>query len=176
MDEPIHVTCYRCQHVLKAPREAAGKHGKCPHCQCTLYIPTPVDELEEIPLAPTDEDPVQTKSAEQEMREFQAELLREREEPASSKKSSAPPPSKPAAASGVNINQAIMAYLTAMKSSQLQKADQIAHQLHAVREQASNRIQQLLVDAMKPDELRDLPDGIYHGFLRKLLEQLKSEE
>ena len=51
MSDRIQITCEHCNHVIKAPRKAAGRRGKCPYCHNSIYVPTPSDELEEIPFS-----------------------------------------------------------------------------------------------------------------------------
>ncbi len=71
MSDHIRVTCEHCNHVIKAPRKAAGRRGKCPHCHNSVYIPTPESELDEIPLALEDE---QAHSAAQQLEKEAAEV------------------------------------------------------------------------------------------------------
>ncbi len=177
MDEPIRVTCQACNHVIKAPRTAAGRRGKCPHCKNEVYVPTPVDELEDIPLAPL--DPAEASGSQamsQEEQDIAAALRREvgAEEPADSRPprpgARAVPPQSPA-----QISEAIIRFLLAMQASDLPKAERIASELRSNAAQARRRIQQMMVDAMPPHEVRDMPGGLYQGFLRKLQDDLPDE-
>ena len=52
----IQLHCPRCGKLIKAPDNAGGKHGKCPYCKESVYVPMPADEVEEIGLAPVDEE------------------------------------------------------------------------------------------------------------------------
>ncbi len=51
----IEFHCEHCSKLIKAPNEAGGQNGKCPHCKAVNYIPMPQDEAEELPLVPLDE-------------------------------------------------------------------------------------------------------------------------
>ena len=51
----IELHCDHCGQRIRAPAEAGGRWGDCPQCGQKVYIPTPADEREEIPLAPVDE-------------------------------------------------------------------------------------------------------------------------
>jgi len=52
----ITFRCEHCHKDVRAPGEAAGRRGKCPHCGQTSYIPAPTAEEDLIDLAPIDED------------------------------------------------------------------------------------------------------------------------
>ena len=173
MSDRIRITCQHCNHVIKAPRQAAGKRGKCPYCQNSVYVPTPEEDLEEIPLASDDEESLaRADRLEKEAQEVAAAIRRERCEPPEN----APHPaaaSKPIPDSSLlDINAAIIRYLLAMQISELEKAEAIAGELKGAARQAKSKIQQMMVDAIRPEAVSSLPDGLYQGFLRKLLEQL----
>ena len=174
MSEHIEVRCEHCNHMIKAPKTAAGKRGKCPHCKSSVYVPTPQGELEEIPLAPLEE--TDASRADSEFKAVEAELRRQREAPAGEKKSrplSGKPVGKRAsAATKVNLNDAIVEYLLAMGDSKLQRADQLLQMLRSDADAAKSKVQQLLVDTLKPSKLVDMPSGLYQGLLRKLQTEL----
>ena len=179
MSDRIRITCNHCNHVIKAPRQAAGKRGKCPHCHNSVYVPTPQEDLEEIPLAAGDEDSLaRADRLEKEAQDVAAAIRRE---------TSAPPGERPQPDSGsprdaashpdsrqpaADVNGAIIRYLLAMQASDLENSEDIARELKGSARQAKSKIQQMMVDAIRPEALRSLPEGLYQGFLRKLLEQL----
>ena len=59
----LQFRCEKCHKTVKAPDSTTGKRGKCPDCGNTSYIPS-MEEPEEIPLAPIDEESEQEKSKE----------------------------------------------------------------------------------------------------------------
>ncbi len=59
-----------------------------------------------------------------------------------------------------------------MQASDLEKSEDIARELKGSARQAKSKIQQMMVDSMRPEAVRSMADGLYQGFLRKLLEQL----
>jgi hypothetical protein len=164
---------------------AGGRYGKCPGCHNPIYVPTPDDGLEEIPLAPVDDD---AERRDREARRVEADILREKEEGSAPARGAAPqapgrrespvPKETPAGADTpaltVQITDVILEYLVAMKNSELDKARRLADRLSKVRHQAHSRIQQLMVDAMPPPKLGDMPSGLYLGFLKKLDETLEA--
>lgn len=181
MEDNIQVTCQTCNHVVKAPRAAGGKWGKCPFCHNRVYVPTPPDELEDIPLAPIDQDAEeQAEKLKQEELRIDSAIWHEPSEPDKPDKP-APPQNRPSAgippqpaSSAINITDTIVAYLQALQSSNLEKAEQLAAQLSAHKNNATDRIQQLMVDPVPPAPVRDMPPGLFQGLLRKLLEQIDS--
>ena len=174
-EDHIQVKCDHCNHIIKAPRKAAGKRGKCPHCQNSVYVPTPEDELDEIPLAPVDESADErARRLEREAFEVASALRREAASPDDKEPAAAP---EAAAARGpatpaVDVGDAIVEYLRAMQASDLPGAERAARELKAVARAAKSKIQQMMVDSMPPAAVRNMPSGLYQGFLRKLLEQL----
>lgn len=176
MSEHIEVRCEKCNHTIKAPKTAAGKRGKCPHCKSSVYVPTPEDELDEIPLAPLKEGDVSR--SEDDFKEVEAELRRQREEPAGKGKAK-PVPGRPvsgrrsASASKIDLNEAIVEYLAAMGESKLDRAGAMLDALRADAAAAQSKVQQLLVDTLKPSKLVDMPTGLYQGLLRKLQKELE---
>ncbi len=175
MSDHIRVTCEHCNHAIKAPLKAAGRRGKCPHCHNSVYIPTPQSELDEIPLELDDED---TRAAAERLKkeamEIAAALGRETKEvprPTVIPHQESPAPQK-TALNATEINDLIIRYLLAMQVSELERAETLTVELKGAARQAKSKIQQMMVDAMRPEAVRSMADGLYQGFLRKLLEQL----
>ncbi len=52
----ITFRCEHCHKEVKAPDAAGGRRGKCPFCQQSTYIPSPVSEEDILPLAPVSEE------------------------------------------------------------------------------------------------------------------------
>src|SRR4051794_14318767 len=79
----IEFHCEHCGKLIQAPPEAAGKRGKCPHCQSVGYIPSSRDQLEVYDLAPEDPEAERRRVREEAVaHEIQRKLLHERQEPA----------------------------------------------------------------------------------------------
>lgn len=177
MADSIKLTCPNCDKTIKAPRAAAGKRGKCPHCHTSIYVPTPREEIEEIPLAPL-EGNLGPQVRRQDF-ELEAALRRDREAPDGGEPAGPRPGPAPAGeqadagATSASIQDLIVEYLVAMQSSSLREAASCVQQLKRSPHQAKSKIQQLMVDAMPPDRVREMPAGLYRGFLRKLLDQLE---
>ena len=175
MSDHIRVTCEHCNHVIKAPRKAAGRRGKCPHCHNSVYIPTPESELDAIPLEPDDEQAhAAAQRVEKEAVALTAAMRRETKEapePTVTPQQEGPAPRK-SALNATDINDLIIRYLLAMQVSELERAEALTAELKGAARQAKSKIQQMMVDALRPEAVRSMADGLYQGFLRKLLEQL----
>jgi phage FluMu protein Com len=175
MSDHIRITCQHCNHVIKAPRKAVGRRGKCPHCHNSVYIPTPESELDEIPLELDDKETRATKERlEKEAMEIAAAIGRETKEapqPRVTPQREGPAPHK-TALDATEINDLIIRYLLAMQVSELERAEALVTELKGAARQAKSKIQQMMVDSMRPEAVRSMADGLYQGFLRKLLEQL----
>ncbi|MHC4064839.1 MAG: hypothetical protein ACYSUQ_02630 [Planctomycetota bacterium] len=174
----IEFHCTHCTKLIRAPREHGGKRGKCPYCKQSVYVPTAPDELDEIPLAPMDQDDEQRrKELEAESQRVQRALLGERGEPppesgrrSQSGAETAMPPPRPG--DGQEIAPLVLNYVTAMRDSNLDEADRICLSLRAQADAARNHVQRLLVDELPPPGLEGFPPALFKGFLRTLLDRL----
>jgi len=172
----IEFHCKHCNKLVRAPREAGGKRGKCPYCKQSVYIPTPPDEREEIPLAPLDqEDEHRRKRLEAESLSIERALLRERREPpetgprAGSGETAMPPPR---GEGSEDVEALVLSFVKAMRDSKLREADDICIRLRTEPESARDHVQRLLVDEIPPAGLETLPPALFKGFLRTLLDRL----
>ena len=175
MSDHIRVTCEHCNHVIKAPLKAAGRRGKCPHCHNSVYIPTPESDLDAIPLEPDDQEiRAEAHRLEKEDVALAAAIGRETKEapvPTVTPRQEGPAPRKKAL-DVTDISQLIIRYLLAMQVTELERAEALVTELKGAARQAKSKIQQMMVDSMRPEAVRSMADGLYQGFLRKLLEQL----
>jgi hypothetical protein len=170
MSDTIRVTCTACNKSIKAPRDAGGRWGSCPGCRARVYIPTPADEIEDIPLAPLEDD-----GGVREAQEINAALLRAKAAPeGSSGQSKATSKPRPASVDARRIPDLIVTYLLALKESDLDAAQSVTLQLKTAAVPALDRVQQMMVDAMPPAKLGDMPPALYMGFLRKLQQELEA--
>src|SRR5205085_1065447 len=115
-----------CGKVIQAPRETAGKRGKCPHCQNVCYIPSPRDELEEYDLVPEDTEAERRRAREEAAaRDIQHRLLHERKEIAGPDEAPRLRPEDDTVRPG-DLKALLTDYLSAMSGGQLTEADSIA--------------------------------------------------
>jgi hypothetical protein len=174
----IELHCPKCSNLIKAPDNAGGKHGKCPYCQNKVYIPTPSSEVDEIPLAPIDEDAERT-----------AEKLREESARYAATVSHAgevPPEGADTGGFGgdsavglpmdagevIDVPENVAQFIYAMRDSKLEVADEVVARLKRNANKAGDYIDGIMVDATPPD-FEGLPTPLVHGFLKTLKGRLK---
>jgi len=175
----IELHCPQCEKLIRAPDNAGGRHGRCPHCNAEMYIPMPSAEDDVIPLAPVDEQ--------EERRE--AELHREAVRYAAAfdkdMASAEPPPesepgakgarrsaSAPAPGEVVDIGDEVERYVEAMRDSKLDEADRVVAVLKRVHTRAHDYVEGLILDPAPPP-IGNVPKPLMQGFLKSLLHRLK---
>ncbi len=171
----IEFHCSSCNRLIRAPKEASGKYGKCPYCKQSVYVPLPADELDEIPMKPLDpreearrqrlrhEDVALAAAVDHETREAP-------ERPQSTPESAMGAPR--AAAPTLDVEEHIVRYVLAMRDSRLGEADEVANTLRKVGKKARQEIERIQVDGMPPAGLEGIPPALLKGFLRTLSERL----
>lgn len=172
----IQLQCESCGKSVRAPSEAAGKQAKCPSCGHTIYIPSPQEEVEELPLAPEDTDFFQREAALLEERRRLDRIL-SREDRTPPERSA---PSRPAAAqnepvglsAGADAEMLVIDYLCAMRDSDFDRAQESLAGLRRHRTEARQVIDRLAADQIPPPQMTRVPPAVYQGFLKNLRIQL----
>jgi hypothetical protein len=140
-------------------------------------VPTPPEELEEVDLAPVNEDEERrVRQLEDEARRLQTDLAHDDKDPgeggrARSRSRGAGGRDEPDDA-GMLVAPMVIQYLRAMQTSDLGQAEAILAQLKSNAKRAKEHVQALMVDEIPPSDLADLPPQLYKGFLRTLLDRL----
>ncbi|HKQ47134.1 MAG TPA: hypothetical protein VJZ71_03570 [Phycisphaerae bacterium] len=170
----IEFHCNHCNHQIKAPDEAAGRQGKCPHCNGVNYVPRPMTPDEgELDLAPLDdEEEKKRQKASREDAAYQWKLLHEKSIPgdmpgkgvkrASTGASSAPPPPSR------HIASLIVRFVESMSGGKLQQADEVANQLAGHRMQAMSMLDEMAAEDLTAYGFPTLPRPVLQGFLKQL--------
>lgn len=169
----IEIHCDHCGKLIRAPETAAGKRGKCPYCDQSVYIPTPPDQGGEIGLAPLDED---------DERRIE-ELRRESAEYAATISKAQPGKYDVGDAGGgaargagededVDIGSEVERFVLAMADSKLDTANGAVVRLKKARKRAADHVQGLLLDQMPP-KIGRVPLPLMKGFLKTLADRLK---
>ncbi len=168
----LNVRCEHCGKPFEVPREQAGQQGKCPVCGNSVYVKTPDEELQELPLAPEDNDALRRERQLEEQRRQLDRMLRGEQETAEPKQKPVHPataiPRRPKA----SVESVVLAYLTAMRDSNLEKAEECLQMLRTRAEDARNVVDRLISDQLPPQQLANVPPGVYQGFLKSLSHQL----
>jgi hypothetical protein len=176
----IEIRCENCGNIVRAPRSRAGKRADCPGCGHSIYIPSPPEELEELTLTPEDPEELKREARLQaERRELDRRLLREEgwtdgvsaadREPAAFSPSGATPGRGEARS---DTEEAVLSFLTAMRDSDLARAEHALETLRPQSDAARDIIERLAADQIPPPEMADVPPAVYQGFLKKLRSQL----
>lgn len=176
---PIEFHCQHCGKGIKAPDDAGGKQAKCPNCNGPVYVPTPSDAIEEIPLAPLDEkEEKERQERDRKARAVQESILHERNAPAEGAAPArrtgggAPARQPTRAVTETDLRDAVIKCVRALADSNLQKSEACMEVLRGSPTATKEIVQGLSVDAMPPGELSDVPPRLYQGFLKSILGQL----
>lgn len=172
MSVDIELTCEKCGKLVQAPREAAGRRGKCPYCQASVYIPTPQSELQELPLAAEDGRDLELERALQDERRRIERLWQKETSPEPVGHAGRTSPGSPSGLSRSGIEDAVQTYLRAMRDSNLGMADEALARLVRQPFEVRQVVQRLISDQIPPPALAGVPPAVYQGFLKNLLAQL----
>ena len=164
----IELHCEGCGKKLNAPASAGGKRSKCPACGHELYIPLPADDLDELPMAPEDQDDARREAALQAERRALEHALSREKAPAEERRATA----TAAGAGSRSVEATVIAYLVAMRDSNLPVADAALAELLHQREEARRILDRLITEPIPPARLGDIPNAVYQGFLKNLRSQL----
>lgn len=176
----IKIHCESCGKVLQAPKELAGKRADCPSCGHSVFVPTPAEELKELPLAPEDLSELEHENQLlEERRRLDSLIARE----GSSAEDAAPAGAGragagragtggEAASSGTRVEKALTTYLVAMRDSDLAAADRALTSLKLQPRTTKELIDRLAADQIPPPEMANVPPAVYQRLLRNLRSQL----
>ena len=174
-DMDIEFHCEHCGKVVTAPEDAAGRRGKCPHCDRKVYIPYPSDEAQgELRLAPLDpEDERRRLKAHAEAVELQYRLLHEQAAPGERRprrnrfdgNAAAAPAAK---MSRKELNRLLVEFVEAMGGGRLERADQAVGKMAKHKSQVLDILDGLATDELAAYGLPALPRPVLLGFLKQL--------
>lgn len=168
----IELHCDHCGTLVRAPDDAGGKHGKCPSCHQSVYIPMPSEKVEPLEIAPIDQSEEQERARLlQESLELQRRLMNERDLPREtaahqpSSSPSQPPPPR------LDMETLVIEYAQAMAAGNLEEAERLATDIRADLRAAEETIQRLVADELPPEQLAQIPRPVLAGFFRQLREK-----
>jgi len=169
----IELTCEKCGRPLSVPREQAGRRTQCPHCNNDIYVPTPEEEIEELPLAPEDSEAL---TREQQLQAERLRIDRILAQAGTSDEDTEPPQPgtrpAPARTARTSVKDVVMSYLVSMRKSDLARAEKALALLAARRSEALRIVDELIADQIPPAEMTDVPPPVYQGFLKTLRSRL----
>lgn len=158
--------CVHCNNKITAKDESASKWGICPVCHNKIYIPDLNVEIDDLKLAPVDEeDENKQKQLMAETYQLTQDILQEREKPVS----------KGASYSSIiddkKLLSRIVQYLKKMKDGRLADAEAIEGQLTPYGQQTIQLLDKIISGEILEPELGDIPQGV----LLTLIKSLKSK-
>lgn len=174
----IELHCPNCNKHIRAPDDAGGRNGTCPSCKQSVYIPIPMDQDDIIPVVAVDEaDERRAEQLRQESIGYAASIDHEQKikglDSDSGDAIAAPHLAASAPGEVVDLGGDVEKYILAMRDSRLDDAERIAVDLGKAGVRARDYVQGLLLDQMPP-QIEGVPQPLAQGFLKALLERLKS--
>lgn len=174
----IEIHCDHCAKLIRAPDDAGGKRGKCPYCQQSVYIPHAASEIEEIPLAPVDEEEQRrSDKLRAESNAFAASVDKatgpayDVGDRASSGRKAAKGGASTGAPASVDVAEEVKRFVLAMSQSKLDETEVILKRLKKLKVRATDYVQGLLNDQMPP-QFDNVPPPLAKGFLKALGDRL----
>ena len=160
----ITFNCERCKKKIKAPDEAGGKYGNCPHCQHRCYVPTVRNDDEpELRLAPVDEDEeTRYKRMMRETYNVTQNILHEMPSEQS------PPPATAEGMSERELIRTIVMYLRTMADGQLEQAEQMAAKIRPHGPAAKDILRRMTRTERPESELAGIPPKLLLGLIKNL--------
>jgi len=168
----IEFHCDHCGKLVRAPDDAGGKHGQCPSCHQSVYIPMPSDQIEPLDLSPVDDAEEHERARLlDESREIQRRLRDEKDLP---RGAAAEPP--PSAAGQVlppklDMETLVIEYAQAMAAGDLEEAERLAADIRSDMTAAEDVMQRLTLDELPPERLADIPRPVLVAFFKQLHEK-----
>jgi hypothetical protein len=164
----ISFHCESCKKKIKAPDDAGGKWGSCPHCNHKCYIPSPPAENgEELTLIPMEEGYEENyKKMMRETYGLTQNILGQTDVP----NDDAPPASEPATEK--DLIKDLVAYLRLMADGELSQAEVVAKQISRVPKDAKKLLVKMLKAERPEPELQDIPERLLHGLIKDLGKKL----
>jgi len=168
----IELHCDHCGQKIRAPAEAGGRWGDCPQCGQKVYIPTPAEDLEEIPLAPVDEEE-ERRARRQREADMAFEVELQQGGPAHDGSAGGRPPAEPdPSADASNLTGQLVKYVRGMGDGRMAECDGIVAGLVGRRREVEKAIKQLTAQTPLPGALAAMPPAVVKGYLKQLLGQL----
>ncbi len=163
----ITFQCEHCRREVKAPDEAGGKRGKCPHCQQGNYIPAELngDVFDLVPLDETAER--QQKSERHSQMEAERDLLAETDGPPS-----IPLEHKEDLASE-DLHHFVINFCLDMAASNVERANTHAEQLSKFGATGFEAVEDILMEKYPEPALKHIDRQMRERFLTQLGDLLK---
>lgn len=169
----IELHCPGCAKLIRAPDNAGGRHGKCPYCARSVYIPTPESEVEIFDVAePTEEELRMEEELRRESVNYVAGVAHADAEIPGDSELVAEGVRRPETPGEViDLHGLVDAFLCAMRDAQLDEADRAVDALKRAGGKAKDYVNGVMVDEIPP-QIDGVPDPVLKGFLKTLSSRL----
>lgn len=165
----ISFHCEQCKQKIKAPDDAGGKWGNCPHCNHSCYIPRPPSpDDEELKLAPIGEsEESRYNEMMRETRNLTQNILYEKELPDESS------PAEAEKISEAELLKHIIVYLRYVADGDLGMATKPMTKIKPHSETAREILKRMAKAERPEPELLDIPSKVLQGLMKNLYIRLK---
>ena len=154
--------CVHCNNKITAKDEAAGKWGICPVCHNKVYIPDLNAEIDDLKLAPVnEEDEMKQKRLMAETYQLTRDILQERENAAKGDTFSALIDDK-------KLQTRIISYLRKMRDGKLTEAAEIENQITPYGQQSLQLLDKIASSEIPEPELDDIPRAVLLTLIRNI--------
>jgi len=161
---PITFHCEHCGNKITAKDESAGKWGHCPACHNKIYVPNLNVEIDDLKLAPIDEDSeAKRKQLLAETHKITLDILSIKDELKTSYAAAQTTPIEDNV-----LEERIILYLKRTGEGKLDQAQKIEQQIAPYGKQAINIIDQLSGRDTPPSELAGIPKAVLTRIMRNL--------
>lgn len=164
----ISFHCESCKKKVKAPDNAGGKWGSCPHCNHKCYIPSPpAEEGEELKLVPLEEGYEEKyKNMMRETYGLTQNILGQTDVP----EDNTPAPSGPVTEK--ELIKDLIAYLRLMADGELPQAEIVAKKISREPKDAKKLLAKMLKAERPEPELQNIPERLLQGLIKDLGKKL----
>ena len=165
----ISFHCEQCKQKIKAPDDAGGQWGNCPHCNHSCYIPRPPSpDDEELKLAPIGEsEESRYNEMMRETRNLTQNILYEKELPDEAS------PAEAEKISEAELLKHIIVYLRYVADGDLGMASKHMTKIKPHSETAREILKRMAKAERPEPELLDIPSKVLQGLMKNLYIRLK---
>lgn len=161
----ISFKCECCKKKVKAPDEAGGKWGGCPHCNHKCYIPLPHKEgEEELKLVPVDaSEESQYDEMMQETFNLTQNMLHRNQMSCNDDEND-----NSGKYNEKELLKSIIVYLRYMAEGKLEPAEGVVSKILSFKDKAKDILRRMARAERAEPELQDIPPELLRGFMKTL--------
>jgi len=163
--------CEHCGNKINARDESAGKWGVCPACHNKLYIPNLNAEIDDLKLAPIDEEEEsRRKQLLEETHKLTFDILSVRDDMKAAAQTGPVLPVTPI--DDRQLEKRIVSYLRKMVDGKLDQAQVLEKQITPYGRQAITILDEVSIGGLPDTELADVPQPVIAKIIRNLREKI----